>query len=298
MYERSTARWSDSWTMEHMRARVRYWLAPETRSIELIAADYVAQRFAPHWHTGFALGTVTRNMQRFAANGRDWVVQQGDLILLNPGQVHDGSSMHPEGWSSRMAYIPEAALIQLMGGCPQADRPSLRFVTPVVHDPALAELFTRWHEETQLHQTAGDASLLRALIKVVAVRWMRPAAPSPRSSPDPFEQAIDLSECLRRLSEAEAEAAWDLASRGAVSRSTQWRRSRSQWGMSRQALKSHLRVVHAKQALASGCSVIDAALGAGYYDQSHFTRRFCAAYGMTPGQFRSAQVSVEQAVGR
>jgi hypothetical protein len=298
LYERCTTPWPDSSTMERMRARVRYWLAPEMRSIELIAADYVAQRFAPHWHTGFAVGTVTRNMQRFAANGRDWVVQRGDLILLNPGQVHDGSSMHPEGWSSRMAYVPEAALIKLMGGCAHSESPSLRFVTPVVRDPALADLFTRWHEETELQHARGDASLLRALVGVVAARWMRPAARSPRSHPDPFEQAVDLSECVRRLSEAQGGTAWDQEPRGAFSRSTQWRRSRSKWGMSLQALRSHLRVVHAKQALVSGCSVIDAALDAGYYDQSHFTRRFCAAYGMTPGQFRSGQVSVRQAVAR
>lgn len=44
----------------------------------------------------------------------------------------------------------------------------------------------------------------------------------------------------------------------------------------------------AKALLKSDGPLVDAALGAGFYDQAHLTREFVRTFGMTPGSFRSA----------
>lgn len=271
-----------------MRAKVHYWLAPDAPSVEMIAADYVAQRFAPHWHLGFAVGVVNRNMQRFRADGRDWVVGPGDLILLNPGQVHDGSSLHPDGWSSRMAYIPEAAFFGLTGLSCVDDRSPLRFTTAVVNHPALAARVAEWHVASE-SPFAGRPVLSTAAILTDVGRLMRPMA-GPASATDPSAVSFELSERLRRLSDAGPQALRDACAEFEAPRTTSWRRMRHQFGLSAQPLLTHLRLVHAKRMLSAGRPVLDTALDIGYHDQSHFTRQFAAAYGMTPAQFRRAQL--------
>lgn len=274
-----------------MRARVKYWLAPDLRSVELIAADYVAQRFSPHWHTGFAVGVVTRNMQRFRADGRDWAVGPGDLILLNPGQLHDGSSTHVGGWTSRMAYIPETAFVRLTSAASCNEHMPQRFQTPVLHAPELATMFANWHCSSEGGHNACEAPCTADVLGAL-MRLMRPSP----TGVEPCEGAVGvsfkLSERLRMLSEGDSTAIGERMSRLDVSRTTSWRQMRADLGLSRRALLTHLRLVSAKRFLAVGRPVVDTALEIGYHDQSHFTRQFAAAYGMTPAQFRRAQLEM------
>jgi AraC-like DNA-binding protein len=49
------------------------------------------------------------------------------------------------------------------------------------------------------------------------------------------------------------------------------------------------RVAQAQRLLADGAGLADAAAGAGFADQSHFTRHFKAHLGLTPGRYLSLQ---------
>ena len=48
------------------------------------------------------------------------------------------------------------------------------------------------------------------------------------------------------------------------------------------------RVELARQSIEKGSPLADAAIEAGFADQSHLTRRFKAVYGVTPGEYRKA----------
>lgn len=267
-----------------MRAKVKYWLAPGLRAVELIAADYIAQRFSPHWHTGFAVGVVTRNTQQFSCGGHNWMVGPGDVIALNPGQLHDGSSLHPEGWSSRMAYVPEATLARFVHhGTVDEDHPALRFAAPVVHAPALAHKVLQWHLAAEAGPQ-GDCVDRAAELFGDLLRWMRRAAAG-----DPMATSLAFSERLRHLADDAPDAVAQRFTHLHVSRTTSWRQMRAQLGIGPQPLATQLRLMSAKRQLAFGRPILDTALDAGYHDQSHFTRHFVAAYGMTPAQFRREQ---------
>ncbi|MBA2673948.1 AraC family transcriptional regulator [Ramlibacter sp.] len=261
-------------------------MAPGLRSVELSAADYGAQRFSQHWHTGFAVGVATRHAQGFHANGREWTVGAGDLIVLNPGQMHNGYALHPEGWSSRMAYIPENAFAVLAG----AHLPgfALRFTDPVVASPALAQDFLAWH---CLSESAADVhghALTQQLFAGLAA-LMQPVAMD--AVPESAAPASGLRERLRaQAGQGDASVA-SLHAGLHLSRSGSWRRVKTELGVAPKPLLKQLRLMSAKQLLAQGCPVIEAALDCGFHDQSHFSNQFAAAYGFTPAQFRRAQMS-------
>lgn len=271
-----------------MRAKVQYWLAPGLQSVELTAADYVAQRFSSHWHAGFAIGAVTRHAQGFHAEGREWVIEPGDLILLNPGQIHDGYSLGPGGWSSRMAYVPESTFDLLSGGCNGKAGRAMRFPKAVAHSPALSRAFLEWHTLTESTRDVRShpftAQVFTGLLELMhAGAW--PASKAEGAG------ATELGARLHQLAvHGDATVAslnFDLG----LTRFGSWRRVKSEFGMAPKPLLSHIRLMSAKQLLARGCPVIEAALNSGYHDQSHFSRQFAATYGFTPAQFRRVQLS-------
>lgn len=272
-----------------MRASVRYMLAPDCPAVELIAADYGAQRFAAHWHLGFSIGVVTRSAQQFNSWGRRWVAAAGDLILLNPGQVHDGSALHAGGWSSRMAYVPSTTLEAFLGATNASSGLGLHFPSPVVHAPQLARLFEEWHLGSE-SQESIPAHLSTAAVLGTITSQLAQARVASRLTGAPFHSAIERCERLLLLSSrALGEQHEDPWSAEAMPRTTVWRHTLAQLGVGPQALRTHMRLVRTKQRLKCGVPIVEAALEAGYYDQAHFTRQFAAAYGMTPAQFRRVQ---------
>jgi AraC-like DNA-binding protein len=266
-----------------MRAKVNYWLAPGLRSVEMTAADYVAQRFSRHWHTGFAIGMVTRNAQGFGAQGREWTIGAGDLIVLNPGQIHDGYSMCADGWSSRMAYIPEDTFAALMGHPATGDGVPLRFTQAVVHAPALSQSFLSWHQFSEETRDVREHRLTAELFSRLLL-LMKPGT---------VGRAVDVlgSQLASLATHGDASVA-SLNVQLGLTRYGSWRRVKNQFGLAPKPLLNHMRLMSAKGLIAGGTPVIEAALDCGYHDQSHFSRQFAAAYGFTPAQFRRAQLSV------
>lgn len=63
------------------------------------------------------------------------------------------------------------------------------------------------------------------------------------------------------------------------------RHFRASVGVTPYAYLTQRRMLHAIALLRDGCPISRAALEAGFCDQSHFSRRFRAAFGMPPGQY-------------
>ncbi len=64
---------------------------------------------------------------------------------------------------------------------------------------------------------------------------------------------------------------------------------RAEYGLPPHAYANQLRLIEARQLLASGATPADAASTSGFYDQSHLNRLFKKTYGMTPGQNAATQ---------
>ena len=58
---------------------------------------------------------------------------------------------------------------------------------------------------------------------------------------------------------------------------------RKEVGLPPHAYQTRLRLTHAKVLLAQACTIGEAALSAGFYDQSHFTNHFRKVFGYAPG---------------
>jgi transcriptional regulator GlxA family with amidase domain len=63
---------------------------------------------------------------------------------------------------------------------------------------------------------------------------------------------------------------------------------RKETGLPPHAYLTQLRLDHARCLLGHGKSPVEAALAAGFYDQSHLNKHFKRTYGLTPGQYAAA----------
>jgi|GEM_PF-1365814 len=79
-----------------------------------------------------------------------------------------------------------------------------------------------------------------------------------------------------------------IADACAMSKGYLSRRFRQESGTSLHDFHMLIALHNAKSMLKGGCSIVEAALDAGFYDQAHLTREFVRTYGFTPGVFRAA----------
>jgi len=79
-----------------------------------------------------------------------------------------------------------------------------------------------------------------------------------------------------------------IAEACAVSKGYLSRRFRHESGTSLHDFHVLLALQDAKAMLKDGCTIVEAALDAGFYDQAHLTREFVRTFGFTPGVFRAA----------
>lgn len=263
-----------------------FWRAAELGGVELLHARYVEQRFAPHVHSSFALVIIEQGAQRFRHRGGEHLAPLGSMVLINPDEVHTGSKAHDAGWLYR-GYYPEMEQIDGIldeleihhGGVP-------RFADSVIHDQPLARAFVHLHRLLAEH--AGSLETQTRWRETVLALFRRharlPEAPKAGQEPLAVVRARELL-AARLLDPPSLE---ELAAVVNLSPFHFARVFRRATGMPPHAWLRQRRLEQARALLKSGRAPLEVALELGFADQSHLGRQFKQAYGVAPGEYRSA----------
>jgi AraC-like DNA-binding protein len=250
--------------------------------IETIRAHFEGHAYDPHSHEQYLVGVTEDGVQEFTCRRQVQRSTAGRVILMEPGEAHDGRA--PRGASFRYLalYLPQAWLPRALG-----------FRAPVDEDHALARAIHRaWRrlvDETAPRLAVDDAlDRLRQALEAHCGRAV--AAPAAeRSATRAVRRARDL---LHALGD-EDPGLEELARRaGAASRFQLSRDFRAAFGLPPHAYLVQLRLAEARRRLASGETPATAAAAAGFADQSHLGRWFRRAYRMTPAAYRRACTDV------
>jgi AraC-like DNA-binding protein len=210
----------------------------------------------------------------------------GDICLSNMFDLHGAvaGAMHCQ---ARILLVSPDLLHEVAGTVGDPDRMVPRFGSVPLPDPALAQAFSALWEELEgpvkSSQVAGQCrTLLRELVHHHGVA----------NGPALVGNRIDLA--IRRVREhlqrqvAEPQALDQLAAVARVSKSCLVREFHRVVGLPPHAYHIQLRAARAARLLAMGVSLSRAASEAGFADQSHLSRRFKTAYGVTPLGFARA----------
>ena len=273
-----TAQWGE---------RVIFAIYPETPGVELMSGSRVSCGFDAHMHECFTIGVTLEGTERFWCRRAPHVAAVGDIALLNPCEVHKGGP-GPEGfWTYRMIYAQAAVLKEAAEEFAAAPGQGPRFPRTVVADPPLAAAVGALQQA--MDRATSPLERQSLLLKVLSALIGRhsSSAGSPRNLGRESTTVARVREYLH-ANYAQSVRLHDLTELSGLSPSYLLRTFQRTMGMPPHAYLRQLRVERAKKLLAGGAALADAALAAGFSDQSHLTRCFKRILGLTPGVYAEA----------
>lgn len=241
--------------------------------VEVVAADS-AHAFGRHTHDEFGIGLIERGAQK-SVSGRGTVeAGPGDLITVNPGEVHDGKPFDTTGRRWRMLYIQSSRLLDAAADV--APGSSFEFIAPVIRDAALSSRFQALFNAA----TVGDGALLAdtALLALVG-QLLQPAGvekPAVGARVAAARERIDDDPAAELTLAA-------MADEAGLSRYQFLRAFTALTGLPPHAYLLQRRVQRARNLVRTGLPLAEAAAASGFADQSHMTRCFVRSFGLTPG---------------
>lgn len=244
--------------------------------------------FPRHTHDEFGFGPLLRGGQE-SWSGRGHVeANPGDVIAVNPGEVHDGIGCpgQPRQW--HVVYLTP----ELVGRLTEFEADRVEFTQPVVGLSALHRAMTDAIAAI-IVETPDIAQIEEALVHVIGLlREERAPDPGPRAR---LSRAVANVRARLHDEVAAPLTLADLAKTAGLSRFQTLRLFKAEVGATPHAYLTQQRVKRAKALISGGMPLAEASFAAGFADQAHMTRAFGRQLGVTPGAYRRAQTAREGA---
>ena len=252
--------------------------------VELLQARFERHVYDRHMHDTYAIGVTLRGVQRFWCRGSYHDSTPGQVIVIRPGEVHDGRSGAAGGYAYRMFYVRPDVLQGLDDGTRQ-DACEFTAAGPIVSNPAVFSVLNAAWTAVALSPSslASDELLLRSLSMLATKASERPKSPTSRNDPVLKRVRDYLHERVGRTITMS-----ELSALSSLSRFQLTRQFQQRYGLPVHGYLRHVRLEEAKRRLARGHEIAVVAADLGFVDQSHFHHRFRGSYGVTPGQWRAA----------
>jgi len=277
------------------REEVQYSRALELPGLVLSTARFSAFRFEPHYHLDCHVALVADGVQRQSFQGESLLLTRGAIQLMPPGEVHDGIAGSDESYTLQtFRLLP--ALLKGMGEEITGKHHFPAQAAVVLRDTRLADQLIAMH--AALQNASADPLLKEArvmeLFESLFARLLKP-------SPQVIAGTLTPRQLLRVRDFMEAHLCAkvtldDLAPLVDLDRFRFLKLFKRTVGMTPHAWLLRLRLERAVELIKMkhGMSITDIAHAVGFFDQSHFTRAFRAAYGVTPARFQRLTVNFLQ----
>lgn len=267
--------------MSSLKKEVRTLAFDDELNIEAYKFEGIAQPFPNHFHDYYVIGLIESDGRRLVCNNAEFDLTAGDMLLLNPSDSHGCIQTDSGVLDYRALNISKDKMSELAAEITgNGELP--HFSENVLRDSGLSEHFSRLHE--MILNGSGEFEkeeilliLLSELIKLSGKPFLehisRHAAPIERACrymDEHYGEHITLEQ---------------LCACSGLSKSTLLRSFSEARGVTPYRYLQTIRINKAKELLEQGAKPIDAALLAGFSDQSHFTNLFGTFIGMPPGTY-------------
>jgi AraC-like DNA-binding protein len=236
--------------------------------------------FPRHTHDLYGIGLILHGGHRSISDAGQVQAGPGELITVNPGEVHDGHSADARGRSWNMLYIAPSMLHTALADMNDDAHGEFYFTSPAFSRPgAVATFQAAMTLATQKTPCVAGVfeQALQALLMVLGVR--KPICNDTQLSRIMYaKQKLD-DDPSSPVSMAE------LAQISGMSRFALYRAFSTAFHLSPQAYLLQRRLFLARNLLRKGWRVSDVAHEAGFSDQSHLHRHFLKQFGVTPGAY-------------
>ncbi len=267
---------------------VQFIRDPELRHIELRYSEYTEPVFHRHNHDAFSIGLVKKGQTRFHLVQSEEVVlpvNMGNVVLINPGEVHACNPVEGTVFAYYMLYIEPGYFLRLLSDYTNTLVTAYRFPVSLLKSRKVSRAVNLLCHAIQSRQ-AGleiETRLLDTLADILDVCSPHGAAREPDT-----ETSCSVTPAFdhMRAHPSDTISLKDLAAMCHLSPYHFLRTFRRQYGLPPHTAQTQMRVNLARRLLAEGATIASTAATTGFADQSHFTREFKKSVGTTPQKYR------------
>lgn len=259
----------------------RHWWINELNNLELIRGEKSGHNYPRHFHSGFSIGIINDGLREYTYGGNKHLAPAGSIVIINPGVTHSCAAENscyeticPGDWAvsywlggggrmtGRFRFREQDIQDQqLFTGLRNLfcilKQPGLSLEKQSLYTAIMAELFNRYAEKTANLANVGNE---------------RHAVTKCREY---IDDKYSLNISLEELSSLVGFSPYHLL-----------RVFTRQIGLPPHVYQTQVRIKRARGLLATGESLADVAVAAGFSDQAHFTRCFKKHMGVTPGRYQ------------
>ncbi|MGY0580291.1 MAG: helix-turn-helix domain-containing protein [Paraglaciecola chathamensis] len=258
------------------------------KEIMLLDASMHDFSYAKHAHEEFSFGVTLSGRQDFFALGEHHKSHPGDVIMFNPGDVHDGHSGGDAPLHYKMLYIHPDQLTSMLKSVGVVHADGFRVQSAVQTNNTVKNHILRLSCLVESEGTSALAysSALFEFAELLARQQGVDASITYRHKDPVLERArayLHAHVC--------EEVSLDALSREVhMSKYHFLRRFKDYFGMTPHQYWLNYRINRVRESLQGGLPLADVVFAFGFTDLSHLNRRFKPAFGMTPYQFQRSLI--------
>jgi AraC-like DNA-binding protein len=259
------------------RQQVSAWRPQIPGVVEVFHAHFTEHTYPMHVHDVWTLLIVDDGVVRYDLARHERGTPNDTVSLLPPQVPHNGSPATADGFRKRVLYLDLSQLDE-------------SFIGPAVDGPDLVDALLR-RRVGQLHSALaerGDELEAQSRLALIRERLRTHLRPRLESGPGTQPSARGVAHGLRELLDERLldGVTLDEAARLLHAHPAHLVRAFSgAFGIAPHQYLMARRVDRARRLLLDGRPPTEAALAAGFYDQSHLNRHFKRLVGTTPGRF-------------
>jgi AraC-like DNA-binding protein len=210
----------------------------------------------------------------------------GDIITVNPGEVHDGAPLAGQSRRWRMLYFDASLLREVASGLADTPSAAYEFIAPVLPASGARHRFEHLFR-TYAGECGGDGTDLskaESLLGLLAKLGGIPGRDGTRGV------AAGIARATAAI-DADPAHAFSLAQLAELRGMNPFRTLRMfarATGLTPHAYLVQRRIELARDLIRRRVALVDVAMTAGFSDQSHLARTFVARFGYTPGTYAKA----------
>lgn len=248
-------------------------------------ATYITHAFPKHCHDSFGIGVIETGTLAYHTKAGQYLIPAGNLVVINPGQVHWGGAADATGFSYRILYPDPVILAQIIQSITDRQLTAPYFPISHLQDRGLARRLLQLHTALEA-ESALKLQCESGLITMLARLITRHAqAPPALPTLGPERQAVQHVRDYLEACYSENVSLEQLARLANLKPLRLLRVFRKVVGLPPHAYLIQVRINQAKHFLKSGMAIAQVAVETGFTDQSHLTRHFKRFVGVTPKQY-------------
>ncbi|NVK75584.1 MAG: AraC family transcriptional regulator [Oceanospirillaceae bacterium] len=253
--------------------------------LEVIHAQFTDTVFGKHAHADYVISIVDAGVMHFSHRGESHNALPGELSIVAPDELHTGSKGQGEGWRYRALYPSLDCMGRLyqelfgLSGLPSFD------------GSILADKRLSLEMQLLLAKLESDAETLDLEVQweLFLVNLLKKHATQRGQSPRALRSAQSNIELVRDYLADQYQHKVSLetvAQQAGISKFHLIKEFKRCFQLTPHQYQIQQRLNHARAQLKAGASAIDVAHRCGFHDQSHFTKAFVNAMGITPSAYR------------